>query len=296
MAEKATSDNLILFFCAAPADVVKCWKQYSRGCHRILFFAKGGAEMTVNGEEFSAGEKTILFVREADNCEFPAEWRENGAKSRHIECYAVFVGERNYASVKRLLNEPDAFGAYESAAEPPAFALDDIQCDKMIRELKDFNQSEDVAAAEQLNSTRLLVARFFYSFIVKGNKPVARFADAPRWFNDYYEMISKPEIFTLPFEQIVALSGKTREHLSRVFKSVTGLNVSDFIVSKRINYACVLLRDGHASIPEIVGKSGFSNVGTFYNNFKKKTGESPERYRKMLLAGEAFTGRKKRIT
>ena len=284
MAENTSKDTLILFFCASPDDVIKCWEEYGRDCGRILFFASGGADMTVNGEPFAADEKTVVFFRSSDVCEFPTEWR-GSANPRHIQCYAVFVGETHYAAVKRLLNEGAAFSAFENEETPPSFKLDDIQCDKMIREMKDFNQSEDAAAAEHLNSTRLLVAGYYYSFIVRGNRPAVRFADAPRWLNDYYELISKPEVFTLPFEQIVALSGKTREHLSRVFKSLTGVNISDFVVSKRINYACVLLRDEKMPIGEIVRKCGFTNVGTFYNNFKKKTGSSPERYRKMLAAG-----------
>ena len=293
MADKNNGDRMILFFCAAPADVVKCWEQYTRDCHRILFFVNGAAGFTVNGSECPVPEKTVFFIRSADSCEFSAEWRENAAK-RHAECYAVFVGRRNYEAVKRLLNEPAAFGDYETASAPPSFTLDDIQCDKMIRELKDFNQSEDSASAERLNSTRLLVARLFYSFVVKGNKPSARFADAPGWFNDYYELIGKPEVFALPFEEIVALSGKTREHLSRVFKSVTGVNISDYVVSKRINYACALLRDRGTPIREVAEKCGFSNIGTFYSNFKKKTGESPERYRKMPIAGASLSDRGKK--
>ena len=294
MADNARNDTLILFFCATPEDVVKCWEQHSRDCHRMLFFADGGAEMTVNGEEFAAEGKTITFFRSTDVCEFPPEWY-GGPKQKHIECYAVFVGAAHYGAVRRLLGEGAAFSDYEKADAPLSFKLDDIQCDKMIRELKDFNQSEDIGAAEHLNSTRLLVAGYYYSFVVRGNRPAARFADAPRWLNDYYELIGKPEVFTLPFEQIVALSGKTREHLSRVFKSLTGVNISDFIVSKRINYACVLLRDGKKSIQEIVEKCGFTNIGTFYNNFKKKTGESPERYRKTLISGESFGGKKKPV-
>lgn len=288
------NDKLILFFCAVPGDVVNCWEQYGRDCHRILFFAKGGAELTVNGEPFTVSERSIAFFRSGDSCEFSQEWRGDPAKQSHIECYAAFIGNDYYSSAKTLLNEDDAFGEYENAPVPPSFKMDDIQCDKMIRELKDFNQSDDVGAAEHLNATRLLVARLYYSFVVKGNKPASRFADAPSWFNDYYEIISKPEVFTLPFDEIVAASGKTREHLSRVFKRQTGVNISDFVVSKRINYACVLLRDENATIQEIIEKSGFTNIGTFYSNFKKKTGESPERYRKTLVAMDSFGSRKKR--
>lgn len=294
MANKSGKDTLILFFCASPDDVAKCWEQYGVGCHRILFFANGAADITVNGAEYAAEEKTIAFFRSGDVCEFPAEWR-GGTKPRHIGCYAVFVGERHYAAVKKLLNENAAFSEYENADIPPCFNLDDIQCDKMIREMKDFNRSNDTAAAEHLNATRLLVAGYYFSFVVRGNRPSVRFADAPRWLNDYYELLNKPEVFTLPFEQIVALSGKTREHLSRVFKALTGVNISDFVVSKRINYACALLHDGRKPIQEIVEKCGFTNVGTFYNNFKKKTGESPERYRKMLISGESFGSKKKPV-
>ena len=294
MADKSSKDTLILFFCASPDDVAKCWEQYGAGCHRILFFASGAADITVNGEEYAVEEKTIAFFRSGDVCEFPAE-QEDGAKPRRFECYAVFVGAKHYEAVKKLLNEKAAFDAFEQAAEPPRFRLDDIQCDKMIREMKDFNRSNDAAAAEHLNATRLLVAGYYFSFVVRGNRPSMRFADAPRWLNDYYELLNRPEIFTLPFEQIVALSGKTREHLSRVFKALTGVNISDFVVSKRINYACALLHDGRKPIQEIVEKCGFTNVGTFYNNFKKKTGESPERYRKMLISGESFGDKKKPV-
>ena len=294
MADRVKSDKLILFFCAVPDDVVKCWGQNAADSHRILFFAHGGMEITVNGEEFAVGDRTIVFLRSSDSCEFAPE-RRGGAAKQHIECYAAFIGNAHYDSVKRLLNETAAFDAYEASHLPPLFTLDDIQCDKMIREMKDFNQSDDVSAADHLNATRLLVVRMYYSFIVKGNKPAARFTDAPGWFNDYYELLGKAEVFTLPFEEIVALSGKTREHLSRVFKQQTGVNISDFIISKRINHACALLRDENATIPEIIRKCGFTNIGTFYSNFKKKTGESPERYRKTLVTMDSFGGRKKRV-
>ena len=293
MAEISNNDRLILFFCAVPDDVMKCWDQYAADSHRILFFARGGAELSVNGENVTVEERTIVFLRDTDLCEFPQEWREGSAK-QHIECYTAFIGSVHYDSVKRLLNEQQAFEAYEASGIPPVFKLDDIQCDKIIREMKDFNQSDDVSAVDHLNVTRLLAARLYYSFVVRGNKPAARFADAPDWFNDYYELIGKPQVFTLPFEEIVALSGKTREHLSRVFKSRTGVNISDFIVSKRINYACVLLRDENATLQDVIAKCGFTNTGTFYRNFKKKTGESPERYRKTLLAAESIGGGKKR--
>ena len=79
-----------------------------------------------------------------------------------------------------------------------------------------------------------------------------------------------------------------------MFKSVTGVNISDYVVSKRINYACALLRDRGTPIREVAEKCGFSNIGTFYSNFKKKTGESPERYRKMLIAGASLSDRGKK--
>ncbi len=282
MLEKSNgkNDSLIMFLCVSPEDLERCWMNYGEDSYKILFFVKEGIPFRINGERVFYSEKTMIFLRDTDRCDFSPQ--EDNDKPGHTECYALFIGKNNYSSVKTLLDTPSGFFEFERGVSPRVFEIDDIQADKLIRELNDFNQSENVDGKEHLNYTKLLVAEIYYVFIVGGYRQTRHFADAPRWFNEYYDIISRPDIFTLPFERVIGLSGKTREHLSRVFRKVTGSMISEFIISKRINYACILLRDKEISINDVVLRSGFTNTGTFYSNFKKKTGQSPERYRKTI--------------
>ncbi len=275
------ADKLIMFLCVSPEDIERCWGNYGEESYKILFFVKGGLSFQLNGEDISYGNKTIVFMRDTDRCSFGRDDERENAE--HMECYAIFVDKESYNSTKRLLNCSRSFDAFETEAFPKWFEIDDMQSDKLIRELNDFNQSETVDGSEHLNYTKLIVAELYYALVIGGYRQMRRFADAPKWFNEYYDIISKPEVFTGKFEDMIELSGRTREHLSRVFHKVTGMMISEFVISKRINYACLLLRDRHISISEVVKESGFTNVGTFYTNFKKITGQSPERYRKSVL-------------
>lgn len=274
------NNSLIMFLCVSLDDLERCWSNYGEDSYKILFFVKKGIPFLLNGQETRYSSKTMVFIRDTDRCEF--SFTHESERVEHTECYAIFIGKNNYTAVKRLLNNYESFSKFEESLSPKVFQIDDIQSDKLIRELNDFNQSERIDGKEHLNYTKLLVAQMYFLYILDGDKEPHHFADAPRWFNEYYEQICRPEIFTLPFDDIIELSGKTREHLSRVFRKVTGTKISEFVISKRINHACILLRNRDLSINDVIRRSGFSNTGTFYTNFRKNTGKSPERYRKSV--------------
>ena len=70
------------------------------------------------------------------------------------------------------------------------------------------------------------------------------------------------------------------DHLTKLFKKETGMSLSDYIIQKRILLAQKLLSSTELSVVEIAQKAGFSYSSYFVRIFKKKTGITPQEYRK----------------
>jgi AraC-like DNA-binding protein len=72
-------------------------------------------------------------------------------------------------------------------------------------------------------------------------------------------------------------------YLSRVFKEVTGLTVFQYVYRRRVNAAkIILISDETTSITEIAHHIGFINASHFCKTFKAHSGQTPERYRRIM--------------
>ena len=72
----------------------------------------------------------------------------------------------------------------------------------------------------------------------------------------------------------------SRSHIAHVFKSKLNTTFGNYICSKRISYACNLLKNTTLSVTESAFASGFDSVRTFNRIFIKHTGVTPREYRK----------------
>ncbi len=68
--------------------------------------------------------------------------------------------------------------------------------------------------------------------------------------------------------------------LTRLFKKKFGLPIKKYIIQKKMNYACELLRLNRYSINQIAEMCGFSDVFFFSKQFKSQIGISPTEYMK----------------
>lgn len=76
--------------------------------------------------------------------------------------------------------------------------------------------------------------------------------------------------------------GLSPDHLTRLFKKETGMNIITYINKKRIDTSLELLKTTDLSIAEIGDLIGLNNTSYFYTLFKKETGMSPKQYRNSL--------------
>ncbi|NCB06282.1 MAG: AraC family transcriptional regulator [Clostridia bacterium] len=70
-----------------------------------------------------------------------------------------------------------------------------------------------------------------------------------------------------------------KTHLARLFKTETGMSLSEFIRRYRVNAAKTLLRDSRFRVNEIAYQVGFNSTQSFYNAFMHCEGVAPKLYR-----------------
>ena len=80
--------------------------------------------------------------------------------------------------------------------------------------------------------------------------------------------------------ELAGMACLSKDHFSKVFKSITGMAPCDYVIRKRIERAQFLLLTTELSQEEIIVQTGFKSASYFSRIFKKNTAYTPERYRK----------------
>lgn len=78
-----------------------------------------------------------------------------------------------------------------------------------------------------------------------------------------------------PVSRLAKVSGVSAAHFARSFKEAFGLPPHRYLLTRRIERATALLREGDLSITEIAFLTGWKSLGTFGRTFRDVTGESP---------------------
>lgn len=84
----------------------------------------------------------------------------------------------------------------------------------------------------------------------------------------------------IKLDDLAIKSFVSKNYFSKLFKEVTGINFSDYIQKLRIDEACSLLKNTDYKISDIANQVGIKDMKSFYEVFKKITGETPGDYRK----------------
>lgn len=87
---------------------------------------------------------------------------------------------------------------------------------------------------------------------------------------------------TIKLAELSRLANMSATKLKKLFRQFTGCTITEYILSKKTDYASHLLADSDLSIEELAKKVGFNTVASFSTSFKKQTGIPPSEYRKQI--------------
>lgn len=108
-----------------------------------------------------------------------------------------------------------------------------------------------------------------------------RIAAAPEWFCRFYDSLTSLEVFSEKTGDIIAATGRSREHVCRMFKKYTGTTINTYLNDLRLEHACAMLTTTYSDIADIAAESGFDSISTFYHLFRKAKGMTPAKYRRL---------------
>ncbi|WP_194208456.1 transcriptional regulator ChbR [Superficieibacter sp. 1612_C1] len=105
----------------------------------------------------------------------------------------------------------------------------------------------------------------------------------PQWLKTTVEaMHDKMKFGEGALENMVALSGKTQEYLTRATQRYYSKTPMQIINDIRINFAMKQLEITNYTVTDIAYESGYSSPSLFIKTFKKLTSFTPSNYRKRL--------------
>jgi len=179
---------------------------------------------------------------------------------------------------RRLLDDPELSVTVSLSAK---------ETQKILTVVKEFNTvSRDNNDAYKA-AIRMAIANIYFENLKKNDFQLEKRSNMPYWLHEFQQNLVRPDVFVQDNNYIYALSGKTREHLSRAYKKFFNKTLNDAIIDLRVNLACNLLQHTDMSVTDISFEIGFYNLSTFHHHFKEKMHYSPNEYRNMNISSDA---------
>ena len=242
------------------------WRPRGRLDFQLLYIVSGKAHFHFDGKEqvVTAGHMVLYRPKEPQKYEYYGE--------DQTEVYWVHFTGGNVTNILRsygLTDDKRVFYCGSSLDYQNLFRT-------MINELQMRKENYAEMLEMYLRQIFIMLQRYFLNTLKTNNARVVEEIDkATLFFNEHYS------------EDINIDEYAQNNHVSvswfiRNFKQCTGFTPMQYILSKRIYNAEILLRDPSYNVTEISRIVGYDNPLYFSRIFKKIKGLSPSEYRKSI--------------
>ena len=242
------------------------WRPRGRRDFQLLYIASGKAHFHFNGNEqiVTAGHMVLYRPKEPQKYEYYGE--------DQTEVYWVHFTGKNVTNILRSYGITDDKRVFYCGS-----GLDYKNLFRsMINELQMCRENYAEMLEMYLKQIFIMLQRYFTDSLKTDNAHIIEEIDkATLYFNEHYS------------EEISIEEYAQNNHFSvswfiRNFKHCTGSTPMQYILSKRIYNAEILLQDSTYNVTEIAEIVGYENPLYFSRIFKKIKGLSPSEYRKNI--------------
>ena len=95
----------------------------------------------------------------------------------------------------------------------------------------------------------------------------------------------------LTLKELADMVHMSENYFSSIFGEIMHMPFSQYVLERRLNHACMLLKTTNTPITDISMQSGFSGVSYFNRTFRKKFGITPGKYRTEYRINETNIGK-----
>jgi AraC family transcriptional regulator len=119
--------------------------------------------------------------------------------------------------------------------------------------------------------------------------PRERGQASPAWLDRILDKVAAEYAERLTLDELSAEAGVHPVHLSRVFRRWKGQGMGEYVHRLRIRAACEQMLRPETPIADIGLATGFADQSHFTRSFRRLTGMSPARFRRMIAAQSGQT-------
>ncbi len=238
--------------------------------YEVFLVADGCVFHTVNGVKTLLERGDLLFIRANDT--HLLSYNQNNAFCIANLAFNADICEKLFSFIEGGC-DTDTLLSVES---PPSVKLSSAETDKLLYTLQSINAASYTDSSEKILKMKSVLfsvfSKYFSRFSIKEN-------GFSLWFEYLCDELKKPVVFQKLRPDMTAICGKSKEHISRTFKTNLGITPSEYLNDIRLNYAANLLKNTNLSILNISMESGFENLSWFYKKFNEKFGVTPKQFR-----------------
>lgn len=140
----------------------------------------------------------------------------------------------------------------------------------------------NIMACRNIGDWSIKSSVLLYELLIELKEHISVHYKVNNRLKDCFEYINKNFSECIELSELSELSGMSKEHFCRIFKSYTGLRPFEYITNVRIQRAKeFLLCDKTAKVHKIAERTGFKSACYFSMVFKKLNGCTPEQYRNL---------------
>jgi AraC family transcriptional regulator len=242
--------------------------------HSLILFTKPPDELDLRYEDVKRHRPPPMGSVSVVPAGIPTRWRWQGAKSSlHVYLEPELV--------RRIAAE--AFGIDSARWMLPP--LDSLAFPQLSDALLAVNAELTAGgaggplAAESL--ANILAVHLIRHIVAPGRAAHGRDGTLPRGrLRAVLEYIEEHLVAAPSLTEIAAVAGLNPYHFARQFKAATGLPPHQYVITRRVERAKHLLREGtDSSLAEVAARAGFYDQSQFSHHFKRLVGVTPSQFR-----------------
>lgn len=239
--------------------------------YELFVIIKGSTKHIVNEQSSILGEGTLMFIRPRD-----IHYYE---EMSGIDCQLVNLAfsKNTFEAIRNFLGTGFSVDNLLASNMPSQVLLPMVETSHLKDKIESIYFSKTMTSHIKNALIRVLLVDIFakYFIEVKTEKN-----NIPSWILDIKSQMELKNNFVKGISIMKSISGKSPEHINRMFVKYFNVTPTAFINELRVNYAGNLLIYTDEEILDIALEAGFQNLSHFYHVFKKINRVSPGEYRK----------------
>lgn len=258
----------------------KAW-MHNHHSLEINFVRNGGGTYYIGENRYKIKTNDIFII---NNHEYHMAINESGDMDLMVIVFDADLvwqnSEMDYQYIRAFYEWKDGFKHRLSGSE---FATDEII--SILNEIQSEWDSKTTGYKLVIKSLLLKLLAVLYRKFESASKYSSKVL---KFQNNYVRLIDVLSYIDQNFQNPITSSElanivhMNKNYFSTFFKETIGFTVSEYIISKRLQNACLLLSTTDKSIIEIAMDSGFKNVPYFNRTFKENYAITPKEYRKHI--------------